>query len=277
MTVARLSKARRHERIVAELRAAPTLRVCQLASELLVSTETVRRDLDELGQLGLINRTYGGAVRPLASEPAIRERHAMMVEERGRIGVEAARRVRRGEVVMMGGGATTIHVARRLAAEARDVTVITHSFGVATVLSTNPTLTVLMTPGRYDAFEGCLFGPETTAFLACYHANRAIFGASGIAADGACDVNALAAAVYRTMLERAGETMVVADHRKFDERAMVVFGRWREIGTLVTDRRPEGLLRAALERDSVEIAVAESGVASRGTVDGARVTSRSPG
>lgn len=256
MTPARLSKAQRHERIVAELRAAPTLRVSQLAAALLVSTETVRRDLDELGRKGLISRTYGGAVRPLASEPAIRERQAMMVEERQRIAVEAARRVRRGEVVMMGGGATTVHVARRLAAEARDVTVITHSFDAATVLAANPTLAVLVTPGRYDAREGCLFGTETTAFLGGYHADRAILGASGVAADGACDANASAAAVYRAMLDRAGEAMVVADHGKFDERAMVVYGRWREIGTLVTDREPKGGLRAALERDGVEIALA---------------------
>lgn len=255
MTAGRLSKAQRHERIVTELRAAPTLRVSELAAELMVSTETVRRDLDELGQQGLISRTYGGAVRPLASEPAVRARHAMMVEERQRIAVEAALRVRRGEVVMMGGGATTVHVARRLAAQARDVTVITHSFGVATVLSDNPTLTVLVTPGRYDALEGCLFGPETTAFLAGYHANRAILGASGIAADGPCDANALAAAVYRTMLDRAGETMIVADHKKFDERAMVVYGHWREIAALVTDREPEGELRAALIRNGVDVAV----------------------
>lgn len=252
----RMSKAERQERIVAELRAAPTLRVAHLAAELDVSTETVRRDLDEMGRLGLISRTYGGAVRPLATEPDIRARHAMMVEERGRIAVEATRRVRRGEVLMIGGGATTVHVARRISAECRELTVITHSFGVATVLSTNPTLTVLMAPGRYDALEGCVFGPETAAFLAGYHANRAILGASGLAADGACDANGLAAAVYRVMLERAGETMIVADHGKFDERALAVYGRWREIGTLVTDRRPQGELLSALRRGGVEVAVA---------------------
>lgn len=261
---ARLSKAQRLERIVAELRAAPTLRVSRLAAELQVSTETVRRDLDELGHRGLVSRTYGGAARPLASEPAVRERHALMVEERGRIAVEAARRVRRGEVVMMGGGATTVHVARRLAAEARDLTVITHSFGVATVLAGNPTLAVLVTPGRYDAREGCLFGPETTAFLAGYLADRAILGASGLTADGACDANADAAAVYRAMLGRSAEAMVVADHGKFAERAMVVYGGWREVGTLVTDRAPLGALGAALERGRVEVAVAaESRAAAR--------------
>ena len=261
--VGRLTKAERHERIVAELRAAPTLRVARLAAELGVSTETVRRDLDEMGRRGLISRTYGGAVRPLASEPAVRERHALFVEERGRIAREAARRVHHREVLMIGGGATTVHVARRLAADCRELTVITHSFGVATVLSTNPTVTVVMAPGRYDALEGCVFGTETTAFLAGYHADRAILGASGLADDGACDVGALAAAVYRAMLDRVADAMVVADHGKFGQRAMVVYGRWREIDTLVTDRQPEGKLLVALRRGGVEIAVAGSGTLRR--------------
>ena len=69
------------------------------------------------------------------------------------------------------------------------------------------------------------------------------------------------AAVYRAMLDRAAETMIVADHGKFDERAMVVYGRWREIDTLVTDRPPEGQLRAALLRGGVEIAVAQAAAA----------------
>lgn len=259
----RLSKPERHERIVAEARGTATLRVSRLAAELGVSTETVRRDLDELGHRGLISRTYGGAVRPFASEPAVRERHAMMVEERTRIAAQAVRRIRAGDVLMIGGGATTVHVARRLAAECKDLTVLTHSFGVATVLATNPTLTVIVTPGRFDAQEGCLFGPETTAFLSDHHANRAIVGASGLTADGACDVNLQAAAVYRVMLDRAAETVIVADHSKFGNRAVAVYGRWREIGTLITDRRPEGPLGRALERGGVELIVADGGAPPR--------------
>lgn len=253
----RLSKTQRHERIVAELRASPTLRVAQLAAELGVSTETVRRDLDELGERGLISRTYGGAVRPLTSEPAIRERHAMMVEERQRIATATVRLIRPREVVLIGAGATAVHVARRMAADCREVTVITHSFGAATVLSTNPTITVIMTPGRYDAMEGCLLGPETTAFLAGYHANRAILGATGLTVDGPCDASPLAAAVYRAMLERAAFTMIVADHRKFDQRAVAIYGRWAEIGALVTDREPQAPLADALARGGVEVVVAD--------------------
>src|SRR4051794_34668273 len=59
----RLNKSDRQARIVAELRAAPTLRVNELSARLEVSAETVRRDLAELDERGLISRTYGGAMR----------------------------------------------------------------------------------------------------------------------------------------------------------------------------------------------------------------------
>ncbi|WP_191058807.1 DeoR family transcriptional regulator, partial [Geminicoccus harenae] len=57
------AKSRRQQAIVAALRAAPALRIAELAAEFRVSTETIRRDLDELDQAGLIARTYGGAAR----------------------------------------------------------------------------------------------------------------------------------------------------------------------------------------------------------------------
>ena len=72
--MSRPSKSDRQARIVAELRATPSLRVNELAELLGVSTETVRRDLAELDERGLINRTYGGAMRPVAFEPALAER-----------------------------------------------------------------------------------------------------------------------------------------------------------------------------------------------------------
>ena len=73
--VLKLSKKDRQDRILAELRVSTTIRISDLAQELGVSYETIRRDLEEMGQSGLINRTYGGAVaRPFGLEPAWNDR-----------------------------------------------------------------------------------------------------------------------------------------------------------------------------------------------------------
>src|SRR4029079_5751114 len=126
----RMNKMDRQARIVAELRATPSLRVNELAGLLEVSTETVRRDLAELDQRGLINRTYGGAVRPVMVAPALVEREKLMVAERERIAVAAAQLVETNDILMIGGGATTTIFARRLAAERDYLTAQPHPFPV---------------------------------------------------------------------------------------------------------------------------------------------------
>ncbi|MFG1426270.1 DeoR/GlpR family DNA-binding transcription regulator [Roseixanthobacter glucoisosaccharinicivorans] len=253
---AKLSKKDRHARILAEMRTSSTLRVSELAAELDVSTETIRRDLYELGERGLINRTYGGAVRPLGTEPSVAERHRMLVEEREAIAAATVKFLRPNEVVAIGAGATTTHVARRMAAECRDITVITHSFSVATVLAPNPTIAVLMCPGRYDGREGMIVGAETIEFLQSYNANWAILGATGITAEGFSDAEAAAASVYKAMMHRAVQTIAVADHSKFDQQALAIWGRWADVGRLITDVAPSGAIARALQRARVEVTVA---------------------
>lgn len=253
---ARLSKKERHQRIVSELMASATIRVSELAAELGVSTETIRRDLFELSEKGLINRTYGGAVRPLGTEPTVAERHQMMIAEREAIAAHAVRFLKPNEVVAVGAGATTTHVARRMAAECRDLTVITHSFSIATVLAANPTIAVIMCPGRYHGREGMMVGAETIEFLQSYNANWAILGATGITAEGLSDAEAAAASVYKAMMLRAAATIVVADHTKFSQQALAIWARWHDIGHLVTDQPPTGGIARAMERARVDLAVA---------------------
>jgi DeoR/GlpR family transcriptional regulator of sugar metabolism len=81
----RRAKSDRQSRILAELSRAPSLRVAEFAEHFQVSTEMIRRDLDELTKQGLLNRTYGGAVRSLSSEPSVSERLRQFIAELERI------------------------------------------------------------------------------------------------------------------------------------------------------------------------------------------------
>jgi DeoR/GlpR family transcriptional regulator of sugar metabolism len=59
------------------------------------------------------------------------------------------------------------------------------------------------------------------------------------------------------MAKRAAEAILVADHSKFDQRALTVFAHWTDIDRLVTDRQPEGALATALRAAGTEIIVAQ--------------------
>jgi DeoR/GlpR family transcriptional regulator of sugar metabolism len=252
----RLGKKQRHERILAEMMATSQIRVGDLAADLQVSTETIRRDLYELEERGLINRTYGGATRPFGTEPSLTERHRLMVPEREAMAAAVVKFIKPNEVIAIGAGATTTHVARRMAAECRDLTVIAHSFSVAMALAANPTFRVLMCPGRYNGREGMMAGAEAIEFLQSYNVNRTILSITGITAEGLADAEADAALVYKAMVNRAAETIVVADHAKFEVQALAIWARTHEVQRFVTDKEPGGAIGRALQRARVELTVA---------------------
>ncbi|MBK8770765.1 MAG: DeoR/GlpR transcriptional regulator [Rhizobiales bacterium] len=252
----RQSKSERQARIVAELRAAPSLRVNELAERLVVSTETVRRDFTELEERGLINRTYGGAMRPMSLEPALAEREQLMVEERERIASRAVQLVEDNDILMIGGGATTLHFARRLAAERNHLTIITHAFSIAAALASNPLHKVLMLPGQYDGREGLISGPDTIDALQKFRASKAILGASGVTAEGPSDAGIGPGLIYGAMMRRSAETIVVADRSKIGRISLAVYGAWSENVTLITDQALPEALQAHLAAAEAKVVVA---------------------
>ena len=62
----------------------------------------------------------------------------MMTDEREAIAAAVSASVEPNEVLLIGGGATTLHVARRLARDHRSLTVVTHSLDIVGVVGRTP-------------------------------------------------------------------------------------------------------------------------------------------
>ena len=257
-----VSKNERHERILLELKARPTVRISELAEEFGVTTETVRRDVDEMSRKGLVDRTYGGAaVTPLGSEPTFDIRERVYRDERTRIAKHALSMVKFDEVLMVDAGSTTTEFASQLAAAISDnspkkITVITNSISVARALGASKSIRTVLCPGDYTSHDAAVSGPATLAFLRQFHANTAIIGAGGITTEGITDVSSGGCWVKRTMLERAGRLILLADRRKFGvNQSEVVFGL-NQVDDLVTDEEPSQDLSNALVSANVRVNVA---------------------
>ncbi len=255
--MSRLRKRERQDRILAELRLSTAIRIQDLAGSFQVSTETIRRDLEEMAETGHIMRTYGGAVAPqLGGEPGWMERDNLMVAEREAIGARAAEFVRDGETILIDAGSTTLHLARRLAASDRAITVVTNGYAAAIALGTNPRIAVHVCPGRHNPHEGGVTGAETIAYLNRFHLDRAFIGASGINVEGVNEADSEAATVKRAMLRRAAVPMLLLDHSKFGRRNFQIICPLDELPHLVTDEEPGPDLGAALARAKVEVHLA---------------------
>ncbi len=247
-------KSARHKRIMDTLRLNAALRISDLARELGVSGETIRRDLAELGEAGVVNRTYGGAVaKPFSLEPDWTDRHDQMREERAVIAELAVKLVEPGDVLMLECGSTILHFAQRLAAEAKDLTVITPCLSVAATLGQNPGVTVVMCPGTFYARESMVIGAETVTYLQQFHASTAFIGSTGITEAGLNETHPGITAIKRAMMARSRRRVALMDHGKFDQSSLALVCPLREINVLVSDRAPGGALATALRQSGVEV------------------------
>lgn len=247
-------KELRHSEILAALEANPTLRVNQLAEQLKVSTETIRRDLAELDQIGRLSRTYGGAVSTgNRFEPALPDRLSLHVAERQAIARTAIDRFGTAETMLLGGGATMLNFARALRMTQQRHTVITPAYQIAVELSANPLIEVMLLPGVFEPQERIVYGPETIRALDRYRAEVVIIGASGLASLGVSEAMLQVGEVYSAMLQHAERSVVLADHSKFGKRALMLLTGWTGRMSLVTDRMPEGDLQLAMREAGSDI------------------------
>ncbi|RWI48954.1 MAG: DeoR/GlpR transcriptional regulator [Mesorhizobium sp.] len=257
MGIQKSRKGIRRDNILAALERNPALRVVQIAEELGVSTETVRRDLTVLESTGRLSRTYGGAVKNTSRfEPALNERLSLKVSERRAIAMAAVSRYATEDALLLGGGATMLQFARALREVQRRITVVTPAYPIAVELAQNPMIEIIMLPGIFEPQEHMTVGPDTSREMDRYKVRTAIIGASGLSAEGVSEALLRAGEVYGAMIEKSEQAVVLADSDKFDKRALVLLTDWNATTTLITDVAPQGALRTALELGGTKVIVA---------------------
>jgi DeoR/GlpR family transcriptional regulator of sugar metabolism len=267
----KLRKTDRQQKILDEFRISPSVRLGDLAERYGVTKETIRRDIDELSEQGLLARTYGGAVASSMNyEPGLRERTSVNPEGRRRMARVAAGLIADCAIVMIDTGATMSSICEQLAASVPksgdiELTAITNSLRNAAMLGANPSIRVILCPGNYDDRENAAFGPQTVEFLGRYSVDAVIMSAGGISGENVTDANSEAVAVKRAMLRQANRSILVMDRRKFNFPQFERVCDLGEIDELVTDEPlgPEAATVLAKTRVHVAAAVRERAEARR--------------
>jgi DeoR/GlpR family transcriptional regulator of sugar metabolism len=242
------------------LRKNKAVEVSELSDTFGVSEMTVRRDLLKLEQAGLVKRTFGGAVAApnfFALQLSFAEKEAVCAEEKRGIGLAAARLIGDGETVAFGAGTTTFQVARHIG-EVENLTVATNAINIAMALANRLNIKLLVTGGSLRERSFALVGPFGEAMLGQIHINKLFLGATGISIEhGVTTLDLLEASMYKTMMEAAGEVIVVADYSKFGRVTLAPIAGIGEVTKIITDTGiPAEYLQGLRER-GVEVIVTE--------------------
>ena len=230
--------AERHQRIREFVRGQRVARVDELSESLKVSPATIRRDLKELEQHGILHRVYGGAVAIEGSleEPLFDDKTSIAASEKEAIAEMAIQFVRPKDTIYLDGGSTVLALARRLQPFTQ-LTVVTNSLRVAHAFSgAGPRM--ILAGGEFRRLSQTLVGPLSRHVLAATNFDVAFIGTVGISfAMGLTTTDPAEAFTKELAIARARRVVLLSDSAKFGKASLVRFATAADLDVLITDRQ----------------------------------------
>ncbi len=249
----------RRERILRLVRERGTVRVSEVAEAFAVSEMTVRRDIAQLADNGLVERVHGGARAhggPVSAEPLPAEKGLLNPEAKQAIARATAALVHPGEVIGIGSGTTTLAFARELVTVA-DLTIATNSVAVAQVFWEANSARVILTGGEITRSQG-LVGPIALRTLEGLHLDAVVLGSHGIDPSAGCTApNLLESQVNQLWLDRARRTMILADSAKWGIVGLTTFLPFSDIDMLITDTGMPEQARSQIAEAGIDLVIAD--------------------
>lgn len=247
----------RHKTIVELAQSEGSVGVENLASHFGVTPQTIRRDLNELCERGLLTRMHGGARPPNSvANVGYDERRFDYADEKKRIGIAAASLIQRNISIIINIGTTTEEVARAIY-DHRDLVVITNNLNVVNILRRSPAKEIIIAGGVVRQTDGGVVGEATTEFIRNFRVDLAVIGASAVAEDGVIlDFDYREVSVTREIIKSAHKTMLVFDRSKFEKRAPVRICDVGDVDFVVTDAMPSDRFVRVCEESKTQIVVA---------------------
>jgi DeoR/GlpR family transcriptional regulator of sugar metabolism len=206
-----------------------------LTAELDVSPDTIRRDLRELDDAGLLRRVHGGALPRHGDASSFASRVRRAPEAKASIARRAAAFVRDGQVVVLDGGSTTLELARALRPDLR-ASFITTSPPIAVALAEHPGLEITVVGGTLRPNALATVGATAVEALRMIRADVVFLGVCGLHPEiGVTTEDLEERHVKAAMIEGAAEVVALADHDKLGTAMPVVVTPLRSVTHLVTD------------------------------------------
>lgn len=205
-----------------------------------VSEVTIRTDLQNLAEQGLVIRTHGGAVATTSiPELSLSLRRKKQIREKNEIGLAASLMVDDGEAIFLDISSTALALSSFLK-EHKNLTVLTNSLPLAQSFIDSPGVTVVMPGGILQRDTLSLTGVEGMRWIQKYNIQKGFFGAHGLAIpEGLTDVSQYEAEVKQMMVKQCKQVIAIIDSTKWGRVGLASFAMPDEIDIVITDQKAD--------------------------------------
>lgn len=251
-----MRKEERQAQLLALIEQNETLTPQQLAQRLGISIATIRRDLKQLANQGLLHRTWGRT--SLRSAPSLYQRrlHSHSAEKRA-IAKAACRFLQEGASIYLDSGTTTLAVAHELQ-HVGTMNVVTNDLHIAHALVGNPELIVQLCGGTVRRDTETLVGGAALDSIRALRVEIAFMAASAVNLTyGVSNIDPFEAEVKKEVLTRAQKKILLVDSSKFGR---TLASRWAPLEAfdgVITDPHLSPAVLQALHQTGLQVVIAE--------------------
>lgn len=251
----------RKSEIISMLEENGKVEITQLTQRFNASRETIRRDLRDLEEEGVIKRTHGGALLQHASSAAeypvvIREiRH---YREKQAICLEAAALIHDGDIIFVDNSSTCIFLTGFIPPGMR-VTIVTNSIKLLLEETRVPSSNrvVICLGGMFHSSNLSLYGNIALKNAGEFYPDKAFISCTGIHPQNhISDASILEVDIKRQMIERSREVVLLADSSKFNKTGPIYLCDLSAVGHIVTDNQIEEGDKSFFQKQNIYLSIA---------------------
>jgi DeoR family glycerol-3-phosphate regulon repressor len=248
---------RQHE-ILALLAIEGVQHIDALARRYKLTTQSIRRDINALCELGFARRLHGGVGLPvLPQNSPVKARSQLQTAAKRQIAARIAAEIPDGSTVFLGIGTTVQFTAEALSRHS-GLRVVTNNIDVAVALGAGGGVELHVTGGLWRPNDRDVIGFEAIRFIEKFHATHSVVGAGGLhPTRGALDFSYEDAQITNAMIENSRIRYLAADATKWMSGAAVHVAPFASFSHFVTDRLPEdSAVASQLEASGISILTA---------------------
>lgn len=207
----------------------------ELSSDLQVSEDTVRRDLESLAQNGQLIKVRGGAIPHSPNPYSFKERIVYHEDDKKHIATKALSYLHNGQTIILDGGTSTLMLAKLFPANLH-IRVITNSVPIVAQLIEHPVIEVILTGGLIGKDSQTAGGLDTIRMLEKMRADICFLGICSLHPDaGVTGLDLGEADVKRAMVESANKTIALATSDKMGTAEPFKVCDITGLDTIITD------------------------------------------
>ena len=188
--------------------------VAELSRVLFVSEMTIRRDLKELEESGVLKRYRGGAVLTVMSrELPASKRFFLDEEDKKELGKQASRHLKDNISIFIDSSSTCQYVIPYVK-NFENITVITNSIN-ALLAATKNDIKCILIGGEYYGKDECFVGSLTERFAEEFNVDVAFISSLGISEDGIIsDTDLYQTMVRKSIIKHASKKVLLFEKNK---------------------------------------------------------------